>query len=115
MVETNQQMAKEQSAEKTDEHVEAVKSIEPENLSTPIKQAPLRPAPKKEEPVVLPAGMTMIETSSSADQANLTSSSNDAELEKAREERRRRRQAKASTLESQSEPLQQVETQDDSN
>jgi len=115
MVETNQQMAKEQSAEKTDEHVEAVKSIEPENLSTPIKQATPRSAPKKEEPVVLPAGMTMIETSSSADQANLASSSNDAELEKAREERRRRRQAKASTLESQSEPLQQVETQDDSN
>ena len=59
--------------------------------------------------------MTMIETSSSVKHANLDSTLNNEELEKVREERKRRRQAQASSIEAQSEPLQQVETQDDPN
>ncbi|MDA9993649.1 Rne/Rng family ribonuclease [Burkholderiales bacterium] len=114
-VETTHQAAKAPSAEQANGQVEAVKSTDAENVATPVKQATPKQAPKKDEPVVLPAGMTMIETSSSAGQINLDSSSNDEALEKAREERKRRRQIKASTLDSQSEPLQQVETQDDPN
>ena len=114
-VETTHQAAKAPSAEQANGQVEAVKSTDAENVATPVKQATPKQAPKKDEPVVLPAGMTMIETSSSAGQVNLDSSSNDEALEKAREERKRRRQIKASTLDSQSEPLQQVETQDDPN
>ena len=114
-VETTHQAAKAPSAEQANGQVEAVKSTDAENVATPVKQATPKQAPKKDEPVVLPAGMTMIETSSSAGQVNLDSSSNDEALEKAREERKRRRQIKASTVDSQSEPLQQVETQDDPN
>ncbi len=114
-VETTHQAAKAPSAEQANGQVEAVKSTDAENVATPVKQATPKQAPKKDEPLVLPAGMTMIETSSSAGQVNLDSSSNDEALEKAREERKRRRQIKASTLDSQSEPLQQVETQDDPN
>lgn len=111
----------------TDQRTEAEKPVvvkaegitpkEVESVSTPIAKKRVTPtqAPIKEEPVVLPAGMTMIETSSSGANTDLDSSSNNEELEKAREERKRRRQAQATTLETQSEPLQQVETQDDPN
>ena len=75
------------------------------------KPAPVIQMPIVEKPVVLPKGMTMIETASSASSSDLDSQQNTAELEKAREKRKLRRQAKEAAS-SASEPLQQVETQD---
>ena len=75
------------------------------------KPAPVIQKPIVEEPVVLPKGMTMIETASSASSSDVDSQHNTAELEKAREERKLRRQAKEAALAA-SEPMQQVETQD---
>ncbi|MDA0237080.1 MAG: ribonuclease E/G, partial [Proteobacteria bacterium] len=70
---------------------------------------PIIRMPIMEEPILLPQGMTMIETTPSASGSSLESQQNTAELEKAREERRMRRQAKDATI-SASEPLQRVET-----
>ena len=78
-----------------------------------IKTAPAK-APIKEEPVVLPAGMTMIETASNSSGNGGVDSNNDStERDQARDERRRRREAKGAPSGSQAEPLQQVETQGD--
>ncbi|MBT6529619.1 MAG: hypothetical protein HOK99_01730, partial [Betaproteobacteria bacterium] len=77
------------------------------------KTAPTK-APIKEEPVVLPAGMTMIETASNSSGNGGVDSTNDSTArDQARDERRRRREAKGAPSGSQAEPLQQVETQGD--
>lgn len=114
MVETNQQ-AEVVKPVAVQAEMAAPKKVESTPKSDAEKQTTPRQVPIKEEPVVLPAGMTMIETSSSVKHANLDSTLNNEELEKVREERKRRRQAQASSIEAQSEPLQQVETQDDPN
>ena len=78
-----------------------------------VKTAPAK-APIKEEPVVLPAGMTMIETASNSSGNGGVDSNNDStERAQARDERRRRREAKGAPSGSQAEPLKQVETQGD--
>ncbi len=90
-------------------------SVVAQVVETVVKApAPVIQKPIVDEPVVLPEGMTMIETSSSDNSSNLDSQQNTAELDKAREERRLRRQSKDAATAA-SEPLQQVETQDSPN